>query len=131
VSISEVYNSSPILFWTIITITTQRPILPSHASINVGLKEPFQRLLRTQILSAPLPLKTIQAIIYLTMFPSPLRWQNNEPSWLYSGIAINAALYMGLHRTRPASSLRSIGVYAGAPRARAYTWLGCFLTSTA
>jgi hypothetical protein len=88
------------------------------------------RMFRLQILSPPLPLQTIQAIAYHTMYTFPLKSQINDPSWLYSGLAINAAMYMGLHRNKPAPSLRSIGVHSGSPRARAHTWLGCFLAST-
>jgi hypothetical protein len=109
---------------------TERPVLLSHDGITEVLKEPFLRLFRSEILDAPLPLQTIQAINYLTMFPFPLSSQTEDPSWLYSGVAVNAAMYMGLHRTKTVPSLRSIGVYAGSPRARAHTWLGCFVAST-
>ncbi|CAO2649469.1 Nn.00g068540.m01.CDS01 [Neocucurbitaria sp. VM-36] len=131
ISISALYESSPLLFWTIIAITTSRAILPSHQALNAPLKEPFLRRFQSEILSAPVPLHTIQAIAYLTMFPFPVRTQANDPSWLYSGVAVNAAMYMGLHRAKAAPSLRSIGVPSGSPRARANTWLGCFLASTA
>jgi hypothetical protein len=111
-------------------IVIERPVLLSHDGILEVLKEPFLLLFRSEILDAPLPLQTIQAINYLAMFPLPLRSQTEDPSWLYSGVAVNAAMYMGLHRTKPAPSLRSIGVYAGSPQARAHTWLGCFVAST-
>lgn len=87
-------------------------------------------MFRAEILDAPLPLQTILAINYMTMFPFTISSQVKDPSWLYSGVAVNAAMYMGLHRTKPAPSLRSIGVYAGSPRARAHAWLGCFVAST-
>ena len=131
VSIARLHESSPILFWTIMAITTQRPVIPAHQSISESLREPYLRFFRSEILNAPLPLQTIQAINYLTMYPYPIRCQNQDPSWLYSGVAVNAAMYMGLHRAKLAPSLQSIGVHAGSPRARAHTWLGCFLSSTA
>lgn len=112
-------------------ITTQRPVLPRHKPVSEALREPFLCFFKNEILEAPLPLQTIQAIAYLTTFPYPIRVQNKDPSWLYSGIAVNGAMYMGLHRARQAPSLQSIGVHAGSPRARAHTWLGCFLSSTA
>jgi hypothetical protein len=114
-----------------VAITTRRPVIPSHEAVAESLREPFLRFFRSEILNAPLPLQTIQAITYVTMFPFPLRLQTKDPSWLYSGLAVNAAMYMGLHRAKQAPSLQSIGVHAGSPRARAHTWLGCFLSSTA
>lgn len=130
ISISSLYELSPILFWTIVAITTARPIIASHQTIIATLREPFVHYFRNEILDAPLPLQTIQAITYLSMFPLTLESQTEDPSWLYSGVAVNAAMYMGLHQAKPAPSLRSIGVYAGSPRARAHTWLGCFVAST-
>ncbi|KAF2026640.1 hypothetical protein EK21DRAFT_92191 [Setomelanomma holmii] len=131
ISIAKLYDTSPVLFWTIVAVTTQRPVLPSHTQICESLREPFIKFFRSEILDAPIPLQTIQATNYLTMFPFPIRTQTQDSSWLYSGVAVNAAMYMGLHRAKQAPSLQSIGVYAGSPRARAHTWLGCFLTSTA
>jgi hypothetical protein len=106
-------------------------MLPSHRLIFERLEEPYLRLFRSEILNAPLPLQTIQALTYRTMWVFPVRSQTSDPSWLYSGLAINAAMYIGLHRAKPSPSLRSIGVYACPPRVRAHTWLGCFLASTA
>jgi hypothetical protein len=131
IHITAIYETSPLLFWVVIVITTARAILPSFQELHEPLREPFLRRFQLEILSAPLSLQTIQAIAYLTMFPQPMPAQSNDPSWLYSGVAINAAMYMGLHRAKPAQSLRSIGVPSGSAHARANTWLGCFIASTA
>ncbi|KAH8725189.1 hypothetical protein GQ44DRAFT_616300 [Phaeosphaeriaceae sp. PMI808] len=47
------------------------------------------------------------------MFPYPLQFQTKDPSWIYSGIAVNAAMYMGLHRAKQPPSLRSIAPIKG------------------
>lgn len=130
ISIVRIHESSSVLFWTILAISTQRAVLPSHVTISQSLKEPFLRLFKSEILNPPLPLQTIQAITYLAMYPYPVDTQKSDPSWLYSGVGINAAMYMGLHRAKQTPSLRSIGVPAGPPRSRAHTWLGCFLSNT-
>ncbi|KAF1851011.1 uncharacterized protein K460DRAFT_272345 [Cucurbitaria berberidis CBS 394.84] len=131
ISISTLYESSRLLFWTIIAVTTSRGIFPSFQAVSEPLNGPFLRQFQSEILNAPLPLQKIQAIVYLIMFPFPVKTQTSDSSWLYSGIALNAAMYMGLHRAKAAPSLRSIGVSSGSPRARAHTWLGCFVASTA
>jgi hypothetical protein len=130
ICIATIYESSPLLFWVIMVITTSCAILPSFQSLHEPLKEPFLRRFQSEILSPPLPLETVQAIAYLTMFPQPIHTQVKDPSWIYSGVATNAAMYMGLHRSKPGQSLKSIGVPAGSPRARAHTWLGCFLSNS-
>lgn len=124
------YSSSPFLFWTIIAVVLSHPTTPEHLVQFNQIRESFLAQLGTEILRPPLPLQTIQALTYLIVWPFPAEQQIYDPSWLYCGTAVNAALYMGLQHSKPAGNLRSIGVPAGSPRARASTWLGCFLAST-
>lgn len=130
ISIMAMSRSTPILFFTILTIVTGRRLKESHSELYNQLKEPFLNLLRTSILKAPLPLLTIKALLHLIMWPLSAERQPQEPSWLYCGIALNAASYMGLHQHKPITSLRSIGVIPGLMKARVNTWLGCFLAHT-
>lgn len=111
-------------------VVSARHVMPWHADVFRRLKEPYMTRLRSDILRAPLPLHTIQGLLYLIMYPLPVERQPEDASWLYSGIAINAAQYMGLHHSKPLQSLRPIGVHPGSPQARASTWLGCFLLNT-
>jgi hypothetical protein len=130
ISVAPLYRSSPFLFWTIIVTVSARHILPSHVELFKEIKGPYSAQLPTYILTSPLPLHIVQGLCYLIMWPMPTEGQPKEPSWLYCGLTVNAALYMGLHRSSPAPSLKSIGVVPGSIRARATTWLGCFLAST-
>ncbi|KAF2637852.1 hypothetical protein P280DRAFT_492219 [Massarina eburnea CBS 473.64] len=130
ISISAMHDTSPFLFWTIIAIVTSHAMLPQHAFLFEQLQEPFLATLRITILKAPVPLQAIQALTHLIVWPFTTERQNRDTSWLYCGVAINAAMYMGLHHSKPTQSYRSIGVPAGSLRARAHTWLGCFLAST-
>lgn len=91
---------------------------------------PYDELVKAEILQAPLPLVKIQALLHLCVWPLPVDSQTKDPSWLYCGIALNSALYMGLHRLHPTPSLRSVGVASGSAQARANTWLGCFYVHT-
>ncbi|KAL7621704.1 hypothetical protein AAE478_009031 [Parahypoxylon ruwenzoriense] len=91
-------------------------------------------LLRVEAMRAPMPLSKIQALLMLCVWPLPVANQREDPSWLYCGIAVNAALYMSLHRsglgagTTP--SFHSVGVPSGTAHERTKTWLGCFYVST-
>ncbi|KAF2012860.1 hypothetical protein BU24DRAFT_259854 [Aaosphaeria arxii CBS 175.79] len=130
ISIDLLHKTSPLLFWTIIAVVLARRIKPDYAQLFSGLKASYVAQLNNDILNAPLPLHVIQAMLILINFPFPVDRQSKEPSWLYCGLAVNAALYMGLQKPTPIQSLRSIGVVPGALRARASTWLACFLSST-
>ena len=129
ISISNVNDTSPFLFWTIVALVTSHTVLPQHSPVFAGLRETYLRMLQTTILTAPLPYHTIQALTYLMVWPLPTDRQNCDATWLYCGVATNAAIYMGLHHPKPTQSFTSIGVQAGSLRARARTWLGCFLAS--
>jgi len=129
INIATLHDTASFLFWAIIAMVASHEIAPQHVALFEQLREPFLEKLRTDILSAPLPLQTIQALTYLIMWPFPAERQNRDPSWVYCGAAVNAAMYMGLHHSKPTQSLRSIGVHTGSLRARANTWLGCFLAS--
>ncbi|KAF1953184.1 hypothetical protein CC80DRAFT_420876 [Byssothecium circinans] len=103
------------LFWTVIAIVTSHEVIPQHSLLFQQLKEPYLSTLRTAILKAPLPHQTIQALTYLIVWPLPAEKQSHDATWLYCGVAINAALYMGLHHSKPTQSFRSIGMHVGVP----------------
>ena len=128
ISLNNIYHSSPFLFWTIIILVSSR-VQEEPGSLYSRIRDPYDRLLKTEALAAPLPLSKIQALLYLCMWPLPCEVQTQDPSWLYCGIALNSALYMGLHRARPMPSMRCMSVASGSAQARANTWLGCFYVS--
>ncbi|OTA98993.1 hypothetical protein M426DRAFT_16849 [Hypoxylon sp. CI-4A] len=134
VSLKTIHQSHPFLFWTIIVIVSQRSPAPSDEHLFSRLHDPYLHMLREEILKAPMPLSKIQALLFICTWPLPVMHQRDDPSWLYCGIAVNAALYMSLHRSSPKSgatpSLYSIGVLSGSARERTNTWLGCFYVST-
>lgn len=128
---NTIHHTSPFLFWTIIAVVSARLYEGADNSLFDRIRVRYDELLKTEILNAPLPLQKIQALLHLCMWPLPVETQTQDPSWLYCGIALNSALYMGLHRQGPMPSLRSVGVASGSTQARANTWLGCFYVSTA
>ncbi|KAI8960263.1 hypothetical protein F5Y11DRAFT_358644 [Daldinia sp. FL1419] len=134
ISLKTIYHSHPFLFWTIIIVVVLRLPLVSDETLFDRLHEPYIRMLREEALRAPMPLSKIQALLIVCMWPLPVPHQRDDPSWLYCGIAVNAALYMSLHKSSPRSgitpSLHSVGPVGGSARERTNTWLGCFYVST-
>jgi hypothetical protein len=124
ISIAAIHSSSPLLFWTIIAIVLSREIRPGHITLFNQLESLYKTQLATEILKAPLPLQTIQALSYLIMWPFPVEKQPHDPSWLYSGIAVHASLNMGLHRSMP------LNANSESLHTRASTWLGCFFSNS-
>ncbi|KAI0521737.1 hypothetical protein F5B22DRAFT_549114 [Xylaria bambusicola] len=129
INVYATYQSSQLLFWTIITIVASRLTIPSCEGLYYQVIEPFQDMVKTEALQAPLPLQSILALSILCVWPLPVDRQIKDPSWIYSGIATNSAFYLGLHRINsqpysskfncPANSLEKITA-----------WLGCFYVSS-
>lgn len=127
ISIESIFQSSPILFWTIIVVSSRYN--PHHSDIYTDLTEPYKALLSTIILGPISSLQTIQAILLLCLWPFPVKHQHNEPSLNYCSLAISAALQMGLHR--PSHSME----YKAADKVESsldsmMTWMACFQIST-
>lgn len=123
-----IQRSSPFLFWTIVTIVIQRMPAP-YSAHRPSLTEAYTDLLGKAILATPLTLSTIQGLLYISTWPIAVDYQARDPSWNLVGIAVNAALYSGLHKATHPHSLRSVGVYGESP-VRTTLWLGCFYIST-
>ncbi|KAJ3577348.1 hypothetical protein NPX13_g3217 [Xylaria arbuscula] len=129
INVNAIYHSSQLLFWTVITIVASRTTIPSFEGLYAQIAGPFQDMLKTEALQAPLPMQSILALLILCVWPLPVDRQIKDPSWIYSGIATNSALYLGLHRatsqtliskfTSPANSFEKITA-----------WLGCFYVNS-
>ncbi|KAI1635264.1 hypothetical protein F4809DRAFT_651335 [Biscogniauxia mediterranea] len=130
ICIETIYHTSPFLFWTIIVVVAKHSSVPSDEGLFGRMEALYQQLVKDEILQAPLPLQTIQALLILCMWPMPVEKQPQDPSWLYCGIAVNAAVFMGLHRPNSTGSLRSIGILPAMREAKILTWLGCFYVSS-
>ncbi|KAK8134129.1 hypothetical protein PG984_006141 [Apiospora sp. TS-2023a] len=126
ISMSSIYQTCPLLFWAIIAIVSWRMSGPQYQDLFKRLKQPYTELLGREALQAPIPLQKLQAILFTCHWTLGVKSQRFDPSWLYCGLALNAAFYMGLNRPKPPPSLRSIGVVPGAMEIRLNTWLGCF-----
>ncbi|KAI1422736.1 hypothetical protein F5Y12DRAFT_786547 [Xylaria sp. FL1777] len=129
ININTIYHSSQLLFWTIIIIVASHTSVPSSEGLFHQIAEPFQDLVRAEALQAPLPLQNILALLLLCTWPMPVVNQPKDPSWIYSGIATNSALFLGLHRTGSQSRPSGKNGLSGEPLERIRTWLGCFYVS--
>lgn len=119
--------ASPLLFWTIIVIASSKH--PLHGNHFCSLQVPFHRLLSEHLTRSIRSIWTIQALLLLCLWPFPVANQLDDPSWEFCGIAVAAALKMGLDEC-PVPWGESIRPTPVELTWRLKTWLGCFLVST-
>ncbi|KAF1991322.1 hypothetical protein K402DRAFT_459347 [Aulographum hederae CBS 113979] len=125
VTIDKLQRSEPLLFWTIIIIACRND--PACPVIFPGLINPYRELLGSCMVRSPYSLRSIQAILLISLWPFPIRTQPEDPGWIYVGAAMNAAQHLGIHR--PAVSRgRSDPEFTASECT--LTWAACFWVST-
>ena len=127
--VHAVQKSSPFLFWTI--LFTAARYHTDYVSGSNLLMAPYSTLTNQTILQTPHSLHSIQAILYLCMWPLPVMHQPDDPGVMYSGIAIHAASYLGLANSAGSISRTLAKVQPSDREAMSRTWLGCFVVNTA
>lgn len=75
ININNIYNSSPLLFWTIIAIVASHTTVPSAEGLYDQIAGPFQDMVRAEVLQPPLALQKIQALLLLCVWPMPVAKQ--------------------------------------------------------
>lgn len=120
-SINVIHQTSPLLFWTIILISSR------HTEMLI---EPYKNLLSRQLIEPVRSLYTIHALLLFCLWPLPVRKQILDSSWNYCGFAVSAAIRMGLHQLEATFEYDFSQFSAQDLEIRRRTWLGCFIIST-
>ncbi|KAF4626825.1 hypothetical protein G7Y89_g11331 [Cudoniella acicularis] len=118
IPVRELYYSFPILFWTIIIISSRWH--PSLHNLYGCLIEPYRDLLAKTTIRPQKSVEFVQAIVLLCVWPLTVPRQSEDPSWNFCGLATNAGMRMALHRLRANEHL---GLSEKASWIRRKTWL--------
>jgi hypothetical protein len=121
-------EASPLLFWTVV-FTAGRHHTEYVAKAN-KLTVSYTNMLGQRILRTPLSLHTIQAMLIICLWPLPVISQPEDPSLLYSTMAIQASYFLGLQRHTEHGSASLAGLSPEDRRTISRTWLGCFAIHT-
>jgi hypothetical protein len=102
---------------------------PSQNILYTKLRAEYELLLASNIIKVVRSVSTLHALLMIIMWPLPYPGPMYDPSWGYCGLAVNAALQMGLHRP---GFHREYGFPDLTPEQsalRTVTWMVCFQTS--
>lgn len=95
-SATELYNSSQLLFWTVmLTASLSEPAPTLYLSLASLIK---QLAIETCWIRTPRSAHVIQALIILAMWPLPNEKVLDDCSYRFVGLAKNLSLQLGLHR---------------------------------
>ncbi|KAK6332283.1 suppressor protein sef1 [Orbilia brochopaga] len=120
----EIYARSPLLFWVIITIASTRKLRGRLAPMIKAMVGETMYVRRHSI-------ESVQALLLLCLWPFPTLSMNEDPSHIYSGIATQIALQLGLHCHSQAHSHLTIFQNQMKPddEIKMTAWMACFLVN--
>ncbi|CAF9936651.1 MAG: hypothetical protein ALECFALPRED_006914 [Alectoria fallacina] len=119
----EYYQSSPLLFWTIISVATRR----YDPSLLTSLAVPLSELLWKTIAEVPQNYIVVKALCILCTWPLPISSTSSDPTFMLSGLMMQVAMQIGLHRPSHAQDFTKFKVKLREEelRDRVRTWATC------
>lgn len=92
----DLYSSSELLFWSIISVASRR--FQSQPTLLPRLARAVTDLVWRSIRAAPYSLGTVQALTLLCTWPFPTSSSTADQTFVLTGIMLQLAVQMGLHR---------------------------------
>ena len=125
----EYYNSSPLLFWTIIAVAARR--YQADPSLFPSLSGPLSRLVWSTLAEVPQSYHVVKALCVLCTWPLPVSSTSSETTFMLSGVMMQLAMQIGLHRPSYAQDFTKFRVELREEelKDRVKTWAACNLVA--
>lgn len=126
---NKCYENGSLLFWAIILVACRR--YARDPAILPFLMDAVRREIFTAISSLPLSIHSINALILVCTWSfSDVRFIN-DPGSMFAGVAMNAALLLGIHTGKGSNREFSFGVFQNnfTDEEAAFTWAGYNITT--
>jgi transcriptional regulatory protein LEU3 len=126
---NKLYESGAVLFWTIIMIACRRYARTPNALSF--LTEAVRNELFSTISKLPLTIHSVNALILVSTWVFPDVRFISDPTSIFSGVIMNAALLLGIHTGKGSHPEYSIGMFQNnfTNEEAHYTWAGYCITS--
>ncbi|KAJ5212253.1 uncharacterized protein N7498_003899, partial [Penicillium cinerascens] len=92
----DYYNTSSLLFWTIISVGARR--YQSDTSLLNSLAGPVTRLVWSTLADIPQSYHVVKALCLLCSWPFPTSSTSTDPTFMLCGMMMQVAMQLGLHR---------------------------------
>lgn len=121
----DYYTMSPLLFWTIVSVAARR--YRAEPNLFTSLSGPLQRLLWATMSEVPQSYHVVKALCVLCTWPLPVSSTSAEPTFMLSGVMMQVAMQIGLHRPSYAQDFTKFRVELREEelRDRVKTWAAC------
>lgn len=118
-----VHETCPFLFWVICAAA-------SSTDTMLLIQSSIQAMIGQIVVSPPRLVEVVQGLLILCMWPFPFHSTLGDPSFVYSGLATQIGLQIGLHKpslSREFSSKRQ--VLDVGDDVRKSTWMSCYVVN--
>lgn len=124
-----VYNSSTLLFWTVLVIAARHDL--ADVSLLTALLPAYKRLLWKNISSPPHPVRSVQAMSLLCLWPLPTSSMSTDISLFLAGITKLAGAHIGIHRPELMQDFSRVKCQLTPQEVReaVKVWAGCYIAS--
>ncbi|KAI0010339.1 hypothetical protein F4779DRAFT_317499 [Xylariaceae sp. FL0662B] len=121
---NKVYESGPLLFWTIIFIASRR--YAKNETVLPFLLDTVRRDIFSVVANFPLPMPSINALILVCSWIFPDVRFVNDPAALFISVAMNASTLFGIHTGKGAHPEYNHGVFENSftDEEASFTWAG-------
>ncbi|KAI9823696.1 MAG: hypothetical protein M1826_007665 [Phylliscum demangeonii] len=92
----DYYASCRLLFWTVISIAARR--FPHDADLFAALARAVPPLIWSTMAEIPQSHHVVQALCLLCSWPFPVASTSADPTFMLTGLMMNVAMQIGLHR---------------------------------
>lgn len=121
----EYYKASPLLFWVIIAVAARH--YDADPTLLNSLNGPVSRLLWSTLQGIPQSYFVVKALCIMCTWPMPISSTSSDPTFMLSGVMMNVAMQIGLHRPSHAQDFTKFKVELREEelKDRVRTWAAC------
>ena len=121
----EYYAASPLLFWVIVAVAARR--YEPDPTLFTSLAAPVSRLLWATLESVPQSYFVVKALCIVCTWPTPISSTSADPTFMLSGMMMQIAKQIGLHRPSHAQDFTKFKVELREEelKDRVRTWATC------
>lgn len=122
----QYYSTSPLLFWTILSVGARRYHQPDIRLVD-SLSGPVTRLVWSTLADIPQSYHVVKALCLLCTWPFPTSSTSTDPTFMLCGMMMQVAMQFGLHRPSHAQDFTKFRVelIESELRDRVRTWAIC------
>ncbi|OJD28401.1 hypothetical protein ACJ73_00179 [Blastomyces percursus] len=121
----EYISTSPLLFWTIISVGSRR--YQTDPTLLNALSGPVSRLVWSTLADVPQSYHVVKALALLCTWPFPTSSTSTDPTFMLCGMMMQVAMQIGLHRPSHAQDFSKFRIEfrEGELKDRVKTWGVC------